>query len=59
MCMSSAYARVPKRTVYQVVLRLTNLRFMPQYEDLENAATLKVTNDLLLTVMQYTIHSLA
>ena len=48
----AAYAPVPRRTVYQVVLRLTALTYMPQYEDLNNTATLKVTNELVLTVLE-------
>ncbi len=54
---SAAYAPAPKRTEYRVALRQTNLHFIPQYEDADNAVTLDVTNDLLPTVMQCTVGS--
>ena len=51
----TAYAPVPRRTVYQVMLRLSALTYMPQYEDLNNTATLKVTNELVLTVQNVSV----
>ncbi len=46
-----AYAkRVDKRTVYGLYLRLTELVYMPMFTNLDNTATLKVTNELVLTV---------
>ncbi len=42
-------APVAKKTVYGVYIRLTELAFMPMFYNLNNTATLQVTNDLLLT----------
>ena len=43
-----AYVQVGEKTVFQATLRLNDLPYMPQFEDLNNTATLKITNALTL-----------
>jgi len=42
------YTPVDEKTVFQATIRLSSLPFMPQFTDLNNTATLKVTNALTL-----------
>ena len=32
--------------------RITNVKYIPQYEDLNNTATLRLTNEIVLTVIK-------
>lgn len=41
---------VGKTTVYQATLRFFKLQYMPQFTDLNNSATLRVSNEILLPV---------
>lgn len=42
------YVKVKKNTVFQTYMVLYDTKYMPQFNDLNNSATLKISNDLML-----------
>lgn len=44
------YVKVKKNTVFQTYMVLYDTKYMPQFNDLNNSATLKISNDLMLLV---------
>ncbi|XP_059078723.1 uncharacterized protein LOC131877143 [Tigriopus californicus] len=42
------YTKVKKNTVFQTYMVLYDTKYMPQFSDLNNSATLKISNDLML-----------